>query len=268
MRLEESCILLTGASGGIGRAVALQLAAAGARLWLSGRRETELQGLASDIRSAGGRAEVVATDLDAAGAASALVAQVLRSTPRLDMVINCAGTMHFGLFEATPDEALERLLRTNLLAPMRLVQAALPALRRNGGGLVVNVGSIFGSIAFPCFATYSATKFALRGFSEALRRELAGSGVDVLYFAPRYTRTALNSGAISEMAQALSMNQDDPAAVARALVEAIRSNRKERYLGWPEKLFVRINAWFPRLVDAALRKQGEQMRPYALRHTP
>ncbi|HSW15042.1 MAG TPA: SDR family oxidoreductase [Solimonas sp.] len=268
MRLEESCVLLTGATGGIGRAVARQLAARGAKLWLSGRREAELQRLAGDIRSAGGRAECIVCDLNEPAAARDMLERIQRSEPRLDMVINCAGSMHFGTFETTPDTVLENLWRTNVLAPMRLVQAALPKLRRDGGGLIVNVGSIFGSIAFPCFTMYSTTKFALRGFSEALRRELAGSGVDVLYFAPRYTRTPLNSGAVSEMAEALAMNQDDPEVVAGALLKAIETNRRERYLGWPEKLFVRINAWFPRLVDAALRKQGEQMRPYALRQLP
>ncbi len=267
MQLQDRCILLTGATGGIGRAAALQLAARGARLWLSGRREAELQELAAQIRREGGRAEVLVADLTERGAARDLIARLRSLEPRLDIVINCAGAMHFGYFESTPPEAIEQLWRTNVLAPMQLVQAALPVLRQ-GGGLVVNVGSIFGSIAFPCFATYSSTKFALRGFSEGLRRELSGSGVDVLYFAPRYTRTALNSGAVSDMASALAMNQDEPDTVAAALVEAIERNRKERYLGWPEKLFVRINAWFPRLVDAALRKQGQQMRPYALRQLP
>ena len=267
MRLQDSCILLTGASGGIGRAAARQLAARGARVWLGGRRESELRQLATEIREAGGKAEVLVMDLEDPSAASVSIEALQQFEPSLDMLINCAGAMHFGLFESTPDQALERLWRTNVLAPMRMVQAALPMLRRRGG-LVVNVGSIFGSIAFPCFATYSSTKFALRGFSEALRRELDGSGVDVLYFAPRYTRTALNSGAVSDMAQALAMNQDEPETVAAALVEAIESNRKERYLGWPEKLFVRINAWFPRLVDGALRKQAVQMRPYALRQGP
>lgn len=267
MRLQESCILLTGASGGIGRAAARQLAARGARVWLGGRREGELQQLAREIRDAGGQAEVVVMDLEDPRAAPATIERLQRFEPRLDMLINCAGAMHFGMFESTPDQALERLWRTNVLAPMRMVQAALPMLRRHGG-LIVNVGSIFGSIGFPCFATYSSTKFALRGFSEALRRELDGSGIDVLYFAPRYTRTALNSGAVSDMAQALAMNQDEPEAVAAALVEAIARNCKESYLGWPEKLFVRINAWFPRLVDGALRKQAVQMRPYALRQAP
>lgn len=264
MRLEHRRCLLTGAAGGIGREVARELSRRGARLVLSGRRLEPLRELATEIGLSGGSAEVVVGDLLAPQGAEQIVQEALRLDPQLDLVLNCAGISHFGSFEHTPADTLEALLRTNVLAPMRLIQAALPALRLREHALVVNVGSIFGSIGFPCFATYSATKFALRGFSEALRRELAGSKVDVLYFAPRYTRTALNAGAVERMAQAVHMNQDEPAVVARALIQAIESNLRERYLGWPEKLFVRINALFPRLVDGALIKQAGQMRPYAL----
>jgi short-subunit dehydrogenase len=265
MQLQASRVLLTGASGGIGRAVALELARRGAELCLSGRRAAVLQAVAEEVRAAGGKAVVEVADLDTPGAAEPLVDSAVARLGGLDLVINCAGASHFGLFEQGSPEIADRLWRTNVLAPIRLIHAALPHLRHAPHGLVVNVGSIFGSIAFPCFAAYSTTKFALRGFSEALRRELDGSNVNVLYVAPRYTRTALNDGAISEMAQAVSMKQDDPATVAAQLVEAIVKDRRERYLGWPEKLFVRINAWFPRLVDQSLRKQTRQMRPFALR---
>lgn len=264
MRLEHSRCLLTGASGGIGREVALALSRRGVRLVLSGRRLEPLRDLATEIALCGGSAEVVVGDLLAPGGAERVVHDALQLDPRLNLVVNCAGVSHFGDFDDTPADVMEGLLRTNVLAPLRLIQAALPALRAQPSALIVNVGSIFGSIGFPCFATYSATKFALRGFSEALRRELAGSKVDVLYFAPRYTRTALNAGAVERMARAVHMNQDEPAAVAAALVSAIECNRRERYLGWPEKLFVRLNALFPRLVDGALVKQAGQMRPYAL----
>lgn len=264
MQIEHRACLLTGASGGIGRAVALELARRGVRLVLSGRRHESLTELSTEIALHGGSAKVVVGDLLDAGGAERVVQRALELEPALDMLINCAGTSHFGTFESTPPEVIDSLLRTNVLAPMRLIQAVLPALRARPRALIVNVGSIFGSIGFPCFATYSATKFALRGFSEALRRELAGSGLDVLYFAPRYTRTALNTDAVSRMAAAVKMNQDEPEAVAVALVAAIESQLAERYLGWPEKLFVRINALFPRLVDGALIKQAGQMRPFAL----
>ena len=266
MKIQDRRCLLTGASGGIGRAVALELAAHRVKLVLSGRNLEALRTLSNEIGLNGGVAEVVQGDLLAPQGAERVVEQALLLDPQLDMVINCAGVSHFGTFENTPPELLESLLRTNVLAPMRLVQAALPALRRRDQALIVNVGSIFGSIGFPCFAAYSTTKFALRGWSEALRRELANSPVRVLYFAPRYTRTTLNTDRVARMAMAVKMNQDEPESVARALVAAIESNLCERYLGWPEKLFVRLNALFPRMVDGALVKQARQMRPYAVEH--
>lgn len=266
MSLHQRRVLLAGASGGIGQATARELAAAGASVVLSGRNEPALQGLASEIAGSGGVAQVVCGDLSSRAGVDRIVAETLRQDPRLDLVINAAGAAHFGPFESTPDEVMERLLVANVLAPMRLVQAALPVLRTRPGAMVVNVGSIFGSIGFPCFAAYSATKFALRGFSEALRRELKDAQVEVLYFAPRYTRTAFNAGAAERMASAMGMNQDNPEMVARQLVQAIERRARERYLGWPEKAFVRLNSLFPRLLDAALAKQSGRMQAYALQN--
>lgn len=264
MQLPSRRCLLTGASGGIGRAVALELAGHGVELVLSGRRGPSLQALADEIESHGGRAAVIVADLLEPGGPEQIVAATLRSNPTLDLLVNCAGVAHFATFEDTPPQVLESLLRINVLAPMRLTQAALPALRQSREALVVNVGSIFGSIGFPCFTAYSATKFALRGFSEALRREIAGSTVGVLYFAPRYTCTALNADNTEQMAAALGMARDRPQEVAQALVRDIQAKLRERYLGWPEKFFVRLNALWPRLVDGALIKQSGRMRPYAL----
>lgn len=263
MRLKDQRILLTGASGGIGRELAFELARHGANLLLSGRRAVVLDNVAGAIVALGGKASILPGDLARPGAAQALIDQASAEGQRIDALVNCAGVSHFGLFEEQSPEALERLWQTNVLAPMHLVQAALPLLKAQKSGLIVNVGSIFGSIGFPCFAAYSASKFALRGFSEALRRELHGSGVEVLYVAPRYTRTAINDGAVSRMAQAVAMKQDEPLAVAGAIVAAMLANRRERFFGWPERFFVRLNGLFPRLVDQGLRAQGERMRPFA-----
>lgn len=268
MKLDGACVLLTGASGGIGQALATALAAKGAHLLLSGRSVGALQATADRVAAQGGQASVIEADLLSADGPEQLLQQALLQRPCIDVLINCAGAMHFGTIEQTSVEVIDRLWRMNVQAPMRLAQAVLPGMRKRGQGLIVNVGSIFGSIAFPCFAAYSASKFALRGFSEALRREIGGSGVEVLYVAPRYTRTAMNAGAAARMAQALGMNQDEPQRVAAQIVRAIESRQRERFFGWPEALFVRINAIFPRWVDASLRGQTQRMRPYALENAP
>ena len=143
----------------------------------------------------------------------------------------------------------------------------LPLLRAQPRALVVNVGSTYGSIGYPGYATYCASKFALRGFSEALRRELADTQVNVMYAAPRATRTAMNSTAATALNQALKVGMDDPADVARAVLKAVQSERSELYLGWPEKLFVRINGMLPGVVDRALRKQLPVIRRYLASHS-
>jgi len=153
-------------------------------------------------------------------------------------------------------------VQTNVTAPLLLTRAVLPQLLAQGHGAVVNIGSMFGSIACAWFAGYSTSKFALRGFSEALRREVAGSGVAVLYAAPRALRTPINGPAVERMAAAIDMPMDDPAPVAERIVRALERGRKEIYLGYPEALFVRLNGLLPRLVDTALRRQNRQMRRF------
>jgi len=128
---------------------------------------------------------------------------------------------------------------------------------------VVNIGSTFGSIGYPGFSVYCATKFALRGFSEALRRELADTNVGVLYLAPRATRTEMNNAAVEAMNAELQVNMDSPELVAERLVQALDADLREVHLGFPERLFVRLNGILPRLVDKALRRQLPTIQHYA-----
>jgi short-subunit dehydrogenase len=267
MNLANNRILVTGASGGIGRGVALALAKKGAVLMLGGRNQAKLEALSREIERDGGQAYAMPCDLAQAGAPEALARQARAELGEVDVLVNCAGTLNFNLFADESAQELETLWRINVLAPMALTRALLPSMIAQAHGRIVNVGSIFGSIAFAHFASYSASKFAMRGFSEALRRELEGSGVGVTYVAPRYTRTALNDGAVSRMATAVNMNTDEPAWVADRIVRAIEQDRKDCYLGWPEAVFVRINAILPRWVDAALRRQNIQMREFAAQST-
>jgi len=262
MQIHNARIVLTGASGGIGAALAAELAKRGARLGLVGRDLVKLNALAQPLASQGIEVERITTDLTQAEGSAVVRARMQARFGGVDIVINNAGITDFTQFSQADPQRIEQVLRTNVLAPMQLSRAVLPDMLAQGRGQIVNVGSIFGSIAFACFASYSASKFALRGFSEALRRELAGSGVGVTYVAPRAVRTPLNTAAVQRMAERVKMAMDEPEQVAKQIVRAIEQDRKDVYLGFPESLFVRINSLWPRLVDAALGKQNKIMREF------
>jgi len=253
MKIIHRRILLTGATGGIGKALALELTRSGASLLLTGRNAKKLEHVRRQVEEIGGHAEIVVADLTLPDGRRSVT--VAAASFRIDTLINNAGGNHLGLF-ATQDEAsIEALLASNLTAPMLLTRAVLPVLKRQSDACIVNVGSILGSIATPGQSAYSASKFALRGFSEGLRRELAPDGIGVVYVAPRATDTDMNDVRAREMNERLGVRMDSAEQVAAEIVRAISRGSRERYLGWPEKLFVRINALFPGLVDRALGKQ-------------
>jgi short-subunit dehydrogenase len=257
MDIDNRHIVITGAAGGIGAATAAALAQAGARLSLVGRDRAKLAALREHLPRKG--TALVLSDLRDPGAADTAIAAAEVENGPVDILVNNAGVNHFGRFAAMTAAEIDSLLATNVAAPMKLVHAVLPGMIERGQGKIVNIGSVFGGIGFGGFAAYSAGKFALRGFSEALRRELHGSGVGVVYVAPRYTRTALNVGAVERMAKALAMRMDDPAAVASRIVRAIRDDAAECTIGFPERFFVRLNALFPRLVDSGMTKTTARM---------
>ena len=256
-------VLLTGAVGGIGREVAILLAEQGAHLALVDRNAEAVQLLAAEIVANGGVAYALPADLLDADQRAGLAARAQAALGSVDTLVNLAGLLSFAAFEDEDPTRMERLLKLNLLVPMDLTRALLPAMLQRGTGHIVNVGSTFGSIGFAYFGAYSASKFGLRGFSEALRRELRESGLKVTYVAPRAVKTPLNTAAIYRMAQAVKMNMDSPIWVAERIVRAILKPAKDTYLGFPESLFVRINAILPRLVDGALRGQNRVMEKFA-----
>ncbi len=241
----------------------MALARAGARVALVDRALPALHTLLSEMRVVGGQGAALSAELASASERERLVAQACAALGGLDVLINLAGVLDFAPFESQDVAALERTIAINLTAPMHLAQASVRVMRAQGRGRIVNVGSTFGSIGFPFFAAYAASKFGLRGFSQALRRELAGSGIGVTYVAPRATRTPLNSSQVVRMNEALKVAMDPPERVGAAIARAIAEERDEVYLGWPEKLFVRLNALLPGMVDAALRKQQALMRDFA-----
>lgn len=271
MHLNHKTILLTGASGGIGFACADRLAAQGARLILVGRNGAKLAQQSSQLSAklslpASRQPVTVAADI----ATDEGLETVLQACTQqgVDVLVNNAGSQLFGFYGDQSPAAIAHLVQLNLIAPMLLTRLLLPQLESRPEAAIVNVGSTFGSIGHPAFAAYSASKFGLRGFSEALRRELNGGPVQVHYLAPRATRTALNDDQVVAMNESLGNPMDDPLWVADELVRLLgEKHGKNRFLGWPENLFVRINSLLPGLVDRALAKQLGTIRHHANRHT-
>ncbi|RTQ99173.1 SDR family oxidoreductase [Halomonas nitroreducens] len=250
-------VLLTGASGGIGRALVAELAEAGAWLLISGRNAETLEALRCRHSS---RVSALPADLTLAEDRRRLVAAAREAD--CNMLINAAGMNRAELFEDGDDAAIAQLVATNLTATLQLTRALLPQLRTAEHGRLVNLGSAFGQIGYPGQATYCATKFALHGFSQALRREVADTSLKVLYIAPRATRTAMNAPAVEAMNRELGNTMDTPEGVARQVRLAIERGRKETRLGGPERLFARLNALLPGLVDRALRQQLPTIRRF------
>ncbi len=262
MKLDSARIILTGAGGGIGSEVAQKLAAKGAKLALLGRSESTLRQTQERIEAPAHPPLLLSVDLLDPRARVAAVDSAIKQLGGIDILINNAGLLSFCPFWEEDPETINRIVQLNTLVPMQLARRVLPYMVDQGMGQIVNVGSTFGSIAFAWFTAYSTSKFGLRGFSEALRRELQDTGVGVTYVAPRAVKTKLNSSAIYRMAESVKMNMDEPAWVADKVVDAIGRDRKDVYLGFPESLFVRINALLPRLVDGALKKQNFKMMSF------
>jgi short-subunit dehydrogenase len=247
MRLKGKRVVMTGGAGGIGSLVSKGLIAAGVDLHVVDRADRlpfDAGYLKGELSTAEGIADV--------GASIAAVEP--------DVLINLAGIQYFGPFESETDDHVLLNYMVNLVAPVMLTKAVLPAMRKRGSGHIVNIGSVFGSISFAHFVTYSSAKAGLRAFSEALRREVEGSRIAVTYIAPRAVRTGLSNGTVMQYAKLTSMNMDKPEYTARQIVKAIRARKKDVYIGFPESLFVRVNALMPRMVDAALVKNDRKAR--------
>ncbi len=246
MRLHDRVFLLLGGTGGIGKALVDPLVRAGARVIVASRHPENIEH----------REGVSVVHLDLA--ATDLDQQLLRLSeayPEIDGVIHGAGQNRFAGLAAMAVSELDAQLTVNLRSAMLVARHFAPRFEHAGNGALVFVGSTFGSIGFPGYTAYCATKFGLRGFTEALRRELADTAVQVIYVAPRATATEMNPKEVNELNRALGNHVDAPEVVASQILQAMKNDDCRRFLGWPEKLFVVVNGVLPRLVDKSMLKQ-------------
>jgi len=266
-KIKNSNVLLTGATGGMGKAFSRLLFDNGANLVLIGRDRNKLHELKTELLtsnlSATNKVEIFAVDLVDSAQRQALIAYLATLTFDINLLINNAGISKLSLLEQTSESEINRIISTNTIAPMQLTQALLPILLKQSSAQIINIGSTFGSIGFPGYSAYCASKFALRGFSQTLSRELDDTNVAVKYLSPRATKTNLINKKIQQLNSALNTATDLPEHVAKELLALIEQNKTERYIGWPEKLFVRINALFPSIVSKSIVKQLPIIQKFA-----
>ncbi|MBI5528284.1 MAG: SDR family NAD(P)-dependent oxidoreductase [Deltaproteobacteria bacterium] len=234
---------MTGATSGIGRAAARMFAARGDQVVLVGRRAEQLEALRAELVHGDRRALAMPADLADTAQAEEIIARTVESCGRIDILVNNAA---FGLqsrFEEMTLETAARMFAVNVLSCMALARAAIPVMRRQGSGSIVNVASVGGLVAHPLNVAYCATKHALIGFSKSLRLELKGSGIRVVVVCPGATRTEFFERASADIpfAPMIERFARPPEVVARAIVKASRSRRA--------LVFPTLDAWFLYFVD-------------------
>jgi short-subunit dehydrogenase len=250
--------LITGASSGIGRALAIELAKHGADLVLVARREDRLAEVAVQIAQLGRRAICVDGDVTDPTLRKRALSAARDQLGGLDILVNNAGVAAHGRFAEADPGRVRPIMEVNFFAPVEFIREAIPLLREGVQPIIVNIGSILGRRGSPHKSEYSASKFALHGFSEAVRPELAQLGIDVLVVAAGPTQTE-HFDVLLEGSPKLPWGdppRQSPATVARAIVRAIEHGKYEIVTGWRGKMLLFANRVAPRLLDRFMKRYG------------
>jgi short-subunit dehydrogenase len=259
--LAGSRILITGASQGIGKALAEAAAARGARVIGCARKIDLLLDLAQQIRARGGVIEIVHADVTNREDRQRLVEVAQRAFGGLDILINNAGIGATGHFADAGAERLRQIMEVNFFGLTETTRAFLPMLKKGIKPAIVNISSIAGKRAIPARSEYSASKFAVQGFSEALRAELAKDGVDVLVVCPGLTQTNFSSNMIEQKAlvQLDHMRGMSAEDVAGHTLRAIEKGYNETCLTFQGKLMVLVSRFFPWIADIVVKRKVREL---------
>jgi clavulanate-9-aldehyde reductase len=207
--LSGKAVAITGASSGIGEATALACAAAGASVALAARRSDRIEALAQRIEQDGGRAVAIVTDVGDEAQANAFVERAHAELGRLDALVNNAGVMLLGPIGGAPTEEWRRMIHANVFGVLYCTHAALPLMRAQGSGHVVNVSSVAGRVARAGSGVYNLTKWGVGAFSESLRQETSGSGIRVTLVEPGAVATELRDQNRPEIVELMNQRMGD-----------------------------------------------------------
>ena len=233
MQLEGKTIYITGATGGLGKPLVGLLEREGAIVVAHDRKR----------------------DGDLAGNIDQLCSRLSVNTP--DILINLAGINHLDWCE---NQDADKILAVNLRAPIKSIQAVLPAMKKRGYGHIVNIGSMTGFIPLPYYSSYVASKAGLKGFTDSLRRELYDADVAITHIAPRAVQTSMNEGDIADFNNKTHIYVDKADKIAARILRAIIKQEKDVRIGMPERFFAFMSFMFPSVVDKGLEKYRQAGR--------
>lgn len=248
MDLEGRRVLITGGSSGIGFATAKKLVAKGAHVAITGRRADALTKAADELRNAPGRVTSVVADVASDDGRKLTLESALRALGGVDILVNNAGGVRAGRLEAISEAEIRAMIEVDLVAPILLTRAALPHLRANGNGVIVDITSGIALIGAPFYATYAAVKAGLARFDEALRRELQGEGIHILTVYPGATDTPMMAS--NRAGPELGFSREPASAVAEAIVTAIEAGDREVIRGGEARAkMIAVNRDDPAAID-------------------
>ncbi len=250
-------MLITGASQGIGRELALAAAARGVKVLAAARNEELLKELSSQGRYLGGTLEWVQADVTSAVDRQEMVDAALRHFDGLDILVNNAGIGATGHFADVSPERMRKIFEVNFFGLTETIRVFLPVLKKGTKPAIVNISSIAGKRGIPARSEYSASKFAVQGFSEALRAELAKDGIDVLVVCPGLTQTNFSQNMIEQKAlvQMDHLRGMTAEQVAAKTLRAIEKGRNESCLTFKGKLLAWVSRFLPRLADLVVKRK-------------
>jgi NADP-dependent 3-hydroxy acid dehydrogenase YdfG len=264
-RLTDRVVAITGASAGIGEATARRVAAEGAAVVLSARRDHLLDALATSIISAGGRALAVPSDVTSESDMRALVQRAIDTFGRLDVMICNAGIGFHDAFERTPSDVMRRLVDVNLMGTLYAARAAIDVFFRQGSGHIIAVSSIVGRRGMAGSGVYSATKAAQIGFIEALRAEFVGTNLHASVVYPVGTDTEFHDAIHRDFGHRITPKGPRQSAddVARAIVECIVSPKAEVY-PFPKAWWLAVlSVIAPAKADRVVQKWGRKVEHHS-----